>query len=215
MHGPGHICRCACPECSSRPFEFAVNRLKWEDIHFIGLNGRMQFSFTVKHRVLFVCMGNICRSPTAEAVFRRLVDNSPLAGKMEIDSAGTIGAHAGARPDPRAIQLAASRGYELERIRARQIVAADFDRFDFVIAMDELNVRHLKSMCPPDLTHKIELLLAFSPDVGTSEVPDPYYGSAGDFEHALALIESGCNGLLRHIVHPHVARPKSSRKRSV
>ncbi|MEO8103270.1 MAG: low molecular weight protein-tyrosine-phosphatase [Betaproteobacteria bacterium] len=159
-------------------------------------------------------MGNICRSPTAEAVFRKLVAESPLAGRMEIDSAGTIGAHAGARPDPRAVELGASRGYELEKIRARQIVLTDFDRFDYVIAMDEQNVRHLKSVCPPDSDHKIELLLAYSPDAGTLEVPDPYYGSAGDFEHALLLIERGCRGLLRHIIHPHVAKPKSPRKRN-
>ena len=160
-------------------------------------------------------MGNICRSPTAEAVFRKLVAGSPLAGKMEIDSAGTIGSHAGARPDPRAIELGANRGYDLARIRARQIAAADFDRFDYVIAMDVQNVQHLKSICPPENSHKIELLLAFSPDVETHEVPDPYYGSAGDFEHALALIERGCKGLLRHITRPHVARPKPPRKRSI
>ena len=174
----------------------------------------MPFSFSVNRRVLFICMGNICRSPTAEAVFRKLVEVSPLAGKMEIDSAGTIGAHAGARPDPRAIELGASRGYDLERIRARQIALADFERFDYVIAMDEQNIRHLKSVCPPENSHKIELLLAFSPDAGAHEVPDPYYGSVGDFEHALALIEAGCKGLLRHIIHPHLARPKPPRKRS-
>ncbi len=159
-------------------------------------------------------MGNICRSPTAEAVFRKFAADSPLAGKIEIDSAGTIGAHAGARPDPRAIELGSTRGYELERIRARQIVAADFGRFDFVIAMDLQNLKHLKSMCPPELHHKVELLLAFSQDLGTLEVPDPYYGSAGDFQHALVLIERGCRGLLAHMVHPHTARPSLRRKRS-
>lgn len=175
----------------------------------------MPFGPAVSHRVLFVCMGNICRSPTAEGVFRKLAAESPLVGKMEIDSAGTIGSHAGARPDPRAIELAASRGYKLDRIRARQILPGDFERFDFVIAMDEQNVRHLRAICAPELSHKIELLLAFSPDAGTLEVPDPYYGSKADFEHALALIERGCNGLLRHIAHPHVARPKPPRKRAV
>jgi len=173
----------------------------------------MPFSFSASHRVLFVCMGNICRSPTAEAVFRKLVAESPLAGKMEIDSAGTIGAHAGAKPDPRAIELGARRGYELERLRARQVAEADFARFDFVIAMDVQNVLHLRAVCPPEQAHKIELLMAFAPDAGTIDVPDPYYGSAADFEHALALIESGCKGLLRHITHPHVARPKLPRKR--
>ena len=172
----------------------------------------MPLPFSTKHRVLFVCMGNICRSPTAEAVFRKLVAESPLAGKIEIDSAGTISAHSGARPDPRAIELGAGRGYDLARIRARQVAEDDFGRFDHVIAMDFRNVQHLKGVCPPDHAHKIELLMAFSADAGTLEVPDPYYGSAGDFEHALTLIESGCRGLLQHITHPHVARPKSARK---
>ena len=175
----------------------------------------MAFPFSVKHRVLFVCMGNICRSPTAEAVFRKMVDESPLAGRMEIDSAGTIGSHAGAKPDPRAIELAASHGYALERLRARQVMEADFGRFDYVIAMDAQNVQHLKDACPPDAAHKIELLMAFAPDAGTHEVPDPYYGSAADFEHALTLIERGCRGLLQHITHPHVARSKPARKRTV
>ena len=157
-------------------------------------------------------MGNICRSPTAEAVFRKLVAESPLAGRIEIDSAGTIGAHSGAKPDPRAIELAAGRGYDLQRIRARQVADDDFDRFDHVIAMDLQNARRLKEICPPELAHKIELLMAFSSDADKLEVPDPYYGSSGDFEHALALIERGCKGLLQHILHPHVVRPKPARK---
>ncbi|MBL0122339.1 MAG: low molecular weight phosphotyrosine protein phosphatase [Betaproteobacteria bacterium] len=168
--------------------------------------------YTKKTSVIFICMGNICRSPTAEGVFRKLVGESPLAGKMEIDSAGTLGAHAGAKPDPRAIALAASRGYELEKLRARQVAEADFLKFDYVIAMDVQNFRHLKAVCPPEQAHKIELLLGFSPDAGALEVPDPYYGSAADFEHALELIEHGCKGLLRHITHPHAARPKPPRK---
>ena len=169
---------------------------------------------SVKKSILFVCMGNICRSPTAEAVFRKLVAESPIAGKMEIDSAGTTGAHAGARPDPRAIELGKSRGYELEKLRARQIADADFLRFDHVIAMDAQNVQHLKAVCPAEMVHKIELLMSFAPDAGSLEVPDPYYGSTADFVHALALIERGCKGLLRHIVHPHVARPRTPVKRA-
>ena len=173
----------------------------------------MALPFSTKHRVLFICMGNICRSPTAEAVFRKLAAESPLAGKIEIDSAGTIGAHTGAKPDPRAIELAAGRGYSLGRIRARQIAESDFERFDHVIAMDLQNMRRLKDICPPEQAHKVELLMAFSHDAGTLEVPDPYYGSTGDFEHALTLIERGCHGLLQHILHPHVARPKPPRNR--
>ena len=178
------------------------------------LNRLMAFPFSVKHRVLFVCMGNICRSPTAEAVFRKMAGESPLAGKMEIDSAGTIGAHAGSKPDPRAIELASERGYEMEKLRARQVIESDFERFDHVIAMDAQNVRNLQEGCPPEHLHKIKLLLAFATDAGATEVPDPYYGSAADFAHALKLIEQGCRGLLHSLTHPHVARPRPPRKRS-
>ena len=175
----------------------------------------MALSLSRKQQVLFICMGNICRSPTAEAVFRKLAAESPIADKIDIDSAGTIGAHAGAKPDPRAIEIAASRGYNLGRIRARQVAESDFDRFDHVIAMDLQNMRCLKELCPPEQAHKVELLMAFSQDAGTLEVPDPYYGSIADFEHALTLIERGCHGLLQHILHPHVALPKPARKRRV
>ena len=173
----------------------------------------MLFSSSAAPQVLFVCMGNICRSPSAEAVFRKLVDESPLAGKIVVDSAGTIGAHAGAKPDPRAIEIGKARGYKLEKLRARQVVLADFSRFDFVVAMDLQNVQHLKAICPPEAMHKIALLMSFSPDAGSAEVPDPYYGGTADFEHALSLIERGCRGLLRRITHPHVAPPKPLRKR--
>ena len=168
--------------------------------------------FAKKTRVLFVCMGNICRSPTAEGVFRRMVEESPLAKKVEIDSAGTIGSHAGAKPDPRAIELAASRGYQLEKLRARQVVDADFERYDHIIAMDAQNLQHLREISPPDAAEKIELLMDYAPLADAREVPDPYYGSAADFEHALELIEQGCEGLLKHVMHPHVARPKPRKR---
>ncbi|MEP7154314.1 MAG: low molecular weight protein-tyrosine-phosphatase [Betaproteobacteria bacterium] len=168
--------------------------------------------FTKKTRVLFICMGNICRSPTAEGVFRKMVDDSSLAKKIEIDSAGTIGSHAGSKPDPRAIELASSRGYTLEKLRARQVTPADFERYDHIIAMDAQNLKHLREICPPELADKVELLMDFAPQSDSREVPDPYYGSAADFEHALVLIEQGCEGLLTHILHPHVARPKLRRR---
>jgi protein-tyrosine phosphatase len=174
----------------------------------------MEISASATPQILFICMGNICRSPTAEAVFRKLAGESPLAGKMHIDSAGTIGAHAGAKPDPRAIEIGNLRGYQLEKLRARQVTTADFSRFDLVIAMDLQNVQHLKAICPPAEMHKIILLMSFAPDAGSVEVPDPYYGGAADFEHALSLIERGCRGLLRRITHPHVAPPKPPRKRA-
>ena len=173
----------------------------------------MLFSSSAAPKVLFVCMGNICRSPTAEAVFRKLVEESPLDGKMLIDSAGTIGAHAGAKPDPRAIEIGKGHGYQLEKLRARQVVPTDFSRFDFLIAMDLQNVQHLKAICPPEALYKIAMLMSFAPDAGSTEVPDPYYGGPADFEHALALIERGCRGLLRRIIYPHAVPPKTLRKR--
>ncbi len=167
----------------------------------------MALTIPIKHRVLFVCMGNICRSPTAEAVFRKMVTESTLADRIEIDSAGTIGSHAGSKPDPRAIDIGAARGYELDNLRARQVTDADFASFDFVVAMDDRNVQHLNAKCPAELKHKIELLMAFAADAEAREVPDPYYGNTVDFEHALALIEQGCSGLLRHISGTLVAHP--------
>ena len=150
-------------------------------------------------KVLFVCMGNICRSPTAEAVFRKLVDEGPLAGKVDIDSAGTHGYHDGAPPDARAIEHAAKRGYDLTPLRAREVSPSDFERFDYVIAMDETNRRHLKSICPTRLQNKIELLLDYGGEADEYEVPDPYQGKPQDFEVALDLIEAGCEGLAEYL----------------
>jgi protein-tyrosine phosphatase len=150
--------------------------------------------------VLFVCMGNICRSPTAEGVFRSVVEKRQLGGRFLIDSAGTIDYHAGSPPDARAIAHAAKRGYDLSSLRARQVAAGDFDRFDFVLAMDKENLQTLQSMSPSRCRQKIELLLEYGHEFGGAEVPDPYYGSAKDFERALMMIEDGCNGLLDFLV---------------
>jgi protein-tyrosine phosphatase len=127
-------------------------------------------------KVLFVCMGNICRSPTAEAVFRKMVAESPLAGKIDIDSAGTHGYHTGAPPDERATAHAAKRGYDLSPLRARQVSAADVEHFDYVLAMDDINLRQLKAMCPSRLQHRIELLLDYGGEEDENIVPDPYQG---------------------------------------
>ena len=150
-------------------------------------------------KVLLVCMGNICRSPTAEAVFRKLVDDGPLAGKVDIDSAGTHGYHDGAPPDARAVEHAAKRGYDLTPLRAREVSPSDFERFDYVIAMDENNRRHLNSICPTRLQNKIELLLDYGGEADEYEVPDPYDGQPQDFEVALDLIEAGCEGLAEYL----------------
>ena len=145
-------------------------------------------------------MGNICRSPTAEGVFRTIAQRGKVLDRFMIDSAGTHGYHIGAAPDERAIAHAATRGYDLSKLRARQVVADDFDRFDFVLGMDKENLRHLKSMSPSRCSNKIELLLDYGHEFGGGEVPDPYYGSAKDFERALVMIEDGCNGLVDFLV---------------
>ena len=151
-------------------------------------------------KVLFVCTANICRSPTAEGVFRKLVAASPLAGHLEIDSAGTHDYYVGEKPDARAIEQAATRGYELQHLRARQVSPGDFDYFDYVLAMDAANIRQLKAMCPSRLSQKIELLLDYGSQHDENEVPDPFQGRTRDFEYALDLIEDACRGLLAYLL---------------
>lgn len=151
-------------------------------------------------KILFVCMGNICRSPTAEGVFRKLASESHLADELVIDSAGTHGYHAGRPPDLRSIAHAAKRGIDLSDLRAREVVAADFEHFDHVIAMDESNIQQLMAICPHHLSGKIELLLTYADACNAREVPDPYYGQASDFELVLDLIEKGNRGLVNHLI---------------
>ena len=151
-------------------------------------------------KVLFVCMGNICRSPTAEAVFRQMAEQRGLSEPLEIDSAGTHGYHVGRAPDSRAIAHAARRGYDLTGLRARAVAATDFEQFDCVIAMDDNNVAHLTAICPSHHAKKIQLLLDYARDGSPREVPDPYEGKAKDFELVLDLIEAGCHGLVEHLV---------------
>lgn len=148
--------------------------------------------------VLFVCMGNICRSPTAHAVFRSRVAAAGLQDRIAIDSAGTHGFHVGARPDWRAVAAAARRGYDLSELRARQVEAADLQRFDHVLAMDRDNLRVLESLAAGVATTTPQLLLAHA-DADTDEVPDPYYGAGEGFERVLDLVEAGCVGLLEEI----------------
>jgi len=142
------------------------------------------------HRVLFVCLGNICRSPTAEGVFRAAVEARGLESRFEIDSAGTGDWHIGAPPDHRAQRAAARRGVDLSRLRARQIAADDMAKFDHIIAMDAANYADLTRLAGPRHRHKVRLLLADSA-LG-EEVPDPYYGGAAGFDRALDLIEAAC-----------------------
>lgn len=144
-------------------------------------------------------MGNICRSPTAEGVFKRLVAQAGLAKLIASDSAGTHNYHVGEPPDPRAQKAASDRGYDLSKLRGRQVTEADFDEFDYVLAMDEGNLRALEHMCPTQHLHKLRLFLEYGPGAGTHDVPDPYYGGPRGFEQVLDLVEQAAQGLLRHL----------------
>jgi protein-tyrosine phosphatase len=141
-------------------------------------------------RILFVCMGNICRSPTAEGVMRHLLAERGLADEIEVQSAGTGGWHAGSPPDARSTRAAAARGITLEGA-ARQVTRADFEDFDLLVAMDRDNLADLRAIAPPGTEHKIRLLLGEGRDV-----PDPYYGGPHGFENVLDLVETACEQLL-------------------
>ncbi len=152
-----------------------------------------------KVSILFVCMGNICRSPTAHGVFRKLVESEGLAGRIHIDSAGTHAYHVGEQPDRRAQETARRRGIDLSDLRARQALAADFERFDYVLAMDRDNQQLLARLCPPEQRDKLRLFLEFAPELGLDEVPDPYYGGPRGFEQVFDMVEAAAQGLLADI----------------
>jgi protein-tyrosine phosphatase len=147
-------------------------------------------------RVLFVCLGNICRSPTAEAVFRDLVQREASQLAIEVDSAGTHAYHAGSAPDERAIAAARRRGIDMSRLRARKVEATDFERFDLVLAMDEQNLQRLRQLAPATHRDRVRLFLDYAPKLLRRDVPDPYYGDATGFEEVLDLVEEAARGLL-------------------
>lgn len=147
-------------------------------------------------RVLFVCLGNICRSPTAEAVFRELLRRHPSPPDIEVDSAGTHDYHTGSAPDERAIAAAARRGIDMRALRARVVTAADFERFDLVLAMDETVYRRLRKIAPRGHADRVRLLLDYAPELERRDVPDPYYGGDTGFEQVLDLVEQAAHGLL-------------------
>ena len=149
-------------------------------------------------KVLFVCMGNICRSPTAEGVFRHKVEQINAEAEIAIDSAGTHAYHVGNPPDTRAQNAALKRDIDLSRQRARRVSKDDFSDFDYVIAMDESNKHDLLSICPTGYEDRVHLFLDFSDDEAL-EVPDPYYGQSRGFEIVLNLVENASDGLLKHI----------------
>jgi protein-tyrosine phosphatase len=161
----------------------------------------MSASPTVK--VLFVCMGNICRSPLAHGVFRQLVRDEGLADAIEIDSAGTHGYHLDEPPDRRAVLTAAGRGVDIEDLRARRAETRDFHYFDYVLAMDQDNYLSLSAICPRGMEAKLHLLMDFAPQLRTREVPDPYYGGASGFETVFDLVEAAGRELLAHIRNRH------------
>ena len=146
-------------------------------------------------RILFVCMGNICRSPTAEGVFRHQAEQAGMLDRLFIDSAGTHAYHVGEPADRRARAAAKRRGMSLDGIRARRVILEDFVRFDYIIAMDEDNLARLRDESPEEHHHKLRLLLEFM-DGPEREVPDPYYGGAAGFERVLDLVEAASRGLL-------------------
>ncbi len=150
--------------------------------------------------ILFVCLGNICRSPTAEGVFRDLCESLGWGEQIRIDSAGTGDWHVGHPPDSRAIAAAARRGIDLSLLRARQVRVADFKEFDFVMAMDSSNFRDLALLQPQDSAAELSRWLSWAGSTAPADVPDPYYGSDGGFEEVLDLIEDASRGFLTHLV---------------
>lgn len=151
-------------------------------------------------KILFVCMGNICRSPTAASVMHAEVARRQLRDRVSLDSAGTYGAHLGEKADRRAITLAQARGYEqILKERARKVTGDDFVRFDLILAMDRDNLAQLQRLCPAEYQHKLHLFLEYAGVSERSEVPDPYYGNAAGFEVVLRLCEQGVDGVLKRL----------------
>ena len=150
-------------------------------------------------KILFVCLGNICRSPTAEVVFRVIASREAPDILLELDSAGTAAYHVGQLPDQRTRQAAARRGYDLSALRARVVEPRDFEHFDLILAMDRENLRALERRAPAHTRDRLRLFLEFAPQTGISDVPDPYYGGPNGFEDVLDLIEAASRGLVEHL----------------
>ena len=154
---------------------------------------------TSKYSVLFVCMGNICRSPTAHGVFRQKVIEQGLALQVTVDSAGTHNYHPDSPPDERSQAHAATRGYDLSDLRARQIQDEDFERYDLILIMDWDNLALVEDVCPPKYLGKVRRLTEFCMQHDSPVVPDPYYGGSHEFDHVLDLVEDACEGLIKHV----------------
>jgi len=163
----------------------------------------------VSVNVLFVCLGNICRSPTAHAVFQHLVETRGFSDAVRVDSAGTGDWHIGLPPDTRASASAALRGYDLTPLRARQVEPGDFRAFDYILAMDAQNLRNLRALLPADFGGELRLFMHYATGVDEREVPDPYYGGENDFDRVLDLVENAAQGLLDTLVVRHGLRAQS------
>lgn len=156
-------------------------------------------------RILFVCLGNICRSPTAHGVFEQMVQAEQLSHVITVDSAGTGDWHVGRAPDERAVRAARGRGYDLSHLRARQVRADDFGHFDYILAMDRANLLDLERLAPVHFSGTLGLFLDYARALDTVEVPDPYGGGMDGFERVLALVENASLGLLEHLKTRHKA----------
>lgn len=183
--------------------------MNWSELFQFGL-GRLFFKSarnrsrvnkeTAVVKILFVCMGNVCRSPTAEGVFRRMLEDAGLADRIYVDSAGTHSYHVGAPPDRRSQEAASRRGADLSRLRARRVEMGDFEEFDYLLAMDRDNYEQLFAMAVSDQQRdKIGLFMDYAPHLPEREVPDPYYGGLRGFDRVLDLIEEASQGLLAHL----------------
>lgn len=158
-----------------------------------------------KVSVLFVCLGNICRSPTAHAVFRKMVEDEGLAKQIEIDSAGTAAYHVGKHPDMRSMEVARNRGIEMLDLRARKVDFGDFYQYDYILAMDDENYYNLLDLALPEHKEKVQMFLAYTEEFDETEVPDPYYGGPQGFDHVFDLVDSASRGLLEHIRLNHLS----------
>lgn len=153
----------------------------------------------MSYRVLLVCMGNICRSPTAEGVLRKYIQLNMLGDKVEVDSAGTHGYHVGEAPDARTQRAASARGYNLSQLRARKVARQDLDYFDLILAMDRTNLDNLQRMATPEQQQRIKLFMAYARNFEDDEVPDPYYGLGHGFDLVLDMVEDAAQGLIEEI----------------
>ena len=155
-------------------------------------------------KILFVCMGNICRSPTAHGVFLKMLQDQLVTHLVEVDSAGTHAYHIGKAPDERSRVAALRRGVDLSPLRARQVEPVDFQIYDYILAMDDENLQNLEMICPREQRTKLRLFMEFAPQMKKREVPDPYYGGSSGFEQVLDLVEAAADGLLQEIKQRHL-----------